>query len=116
VENFGIYFSFTKVWFLIQHHGGTNFGRTTGGPFITISYDYDAPKDEYGNHSILPPNLYIPIFKSSSLLLEPIQIIEIRIEEIALYMLFVLMIFSHCFFRPTKVPQVGTSQGTSWSN
>ncbi|XP_022947661.1 beta-galactosidase 3-like [Cucurbita moschata] len=29
-------------------HGGTNFGRTAGGPFITTSYDYDAPIDEYG--------------------------------------------------------------------
>lgn len=33
-------------WF--QYHGGTNFGRTAGGPFITTSYDYDAPIDEYG--------------------------------------------------------------------
>uniref|UniRef100_A0A5B7B913 Beta-galactosidase n=1 Tax=Davidia involucrata TaxID=16924 RepID=A0A5B7B913_DAVIN len=31
-----------------MYHGGTNFGRTTGGPFITTSYDYDAPIDEYG--------------------------------------------------------------------
>ncbi|CAA2988278.1 Beta-galactosidase 3 [Olea europaea subsp. europaea] len=31
-----------------QYHGGTNFGRTSGGPFITTSYDYDAPIDEYG--------------------------------------------------------------------
>lgn len=31
-----------------QYHGGTNFGRTAGGPFITTSYDYDAPIDEYG--------------------------------------------------------------------
>ncbi|KAF5961303.1 hypothetical protein HYC85_002512 [Camellia sinensis] len=30
------------------YHGGTNFGRTTGGPFIATSYDYDAPIDEYG--------------------------------------------------------------------
>ncbi|XP_050215602.1 beta-galactosidase 15-like [Mercurialis annua] len=30
-------------------HGGTNFGRTAGGPYITTSYDYDAPLDEYGN-------------------------------------------------------------------
>ncbi|KAL0369676.1 UNVERIFIED_CONTAM: Beta-galactosidase 8 [Sesamum angustifolium] len=30
------------------YHGGTNFGRSTGGPFITTSYDYDAPIDEYG--------------------------------------------------------------------
>ncbi|XP_031496942.1 beta-galactosidase 9 isoform X2 [Nymphaea colorata] len=28
--------------------GGTNFGRTSGGPFYTTSYDYDAPIDEYG--------------------------------------------------------------------
>lgn len=43
---------FTKNWWifscLTQYHGGTNFGRTTGGPFITTSYDYDAPIDEYG--------------------------------------------------------------------
>lgn len=31
-----------------QYHGGTNFGRTSGGPFISTSYDYDAPLDEYG--------------------------------------------------------------------
>ncbi|CAA6663846.1 unnamed protein product [Spirodela intermedia] len=30
------------------YHGGTNFDRTSGGPFITTSYDYDAPIDEYG--------------------------------------------------------------------
>ncbi|XP_042390157.1 beta-galactosidase 15 [Zingiber officinale] len=28
--------------------GGTNFGRTAGGPLQTTSYDYDAPIDEYG--------------------------------------------------------------------
>lgn len=33
----------------LQYHGGTNFGRSAGGPFITTSYDYDAPLDEYGN-------------------------------------------------------------------
>ncbi|KAI4963288.1 hypothetical protein ZWY2020_015110 [Hordeum vulgare] len=27
---------------LSQYHGGTNFGRTSGGPYITTSYDYDA--------------------------------------------------------------------------
>ncbi|AES88600.1 putative glycosidase [Medicago truncatula] len=32
-----------------MYHGGTNFGRTTGGPFISTSYDYDAPIDEYGD-------------------------------------------------------------------
>ncbi|KAK3016606.1 hypothetical protein RJ639_006529, partial [Escallonia herrerae] len=31
-----------------MYHGGTNFARTSGGPFITTSYDYDAPIDEYG--------------------------------------------------------------------
>ncbi|KAK7341805.1 hypothetical protein VNO80_24744 [Phaseolus coccineus] len=31
-----------------MYHGGTNFGRSTGGPFISTSYDYDAPIDEYG--------------------------------------------------------------------
>ncbi|KAI7730684.1 hypothetical protein M8C21_023048 [Ambrosia artemisiifolia] len=31
-----------------MYHGGTNFGRTTGGPFIATSYDYNAPLDEYG--------------------------------------------------------------------
>ena len=35
-------------WLLYQYHGGTNFGRTTGGPFIATSYDYDAPIDECG--------------------------------------------------------------------
>lgn len=33
---------------LLQYHGGTNFDRTSGGPFIATSYDYDAPIDEYG--------------------------------------------------------------------
>ncbi|XP_073100943.1 beta-galactosidase 5 isoform X3 [Elaeis guineensis] len=31
-----------------MYHGGTNFGRTAGGPFISTSYDYDAPIDEFG--------------------------------------------------------------------
>ncbi|GAB4825439.1 Beta-galactosidase 8, variant 2 [Ancistrocladus abbreviatus] len=31
-----------------MYHGGTNFGRTSGGPFISTTYDYDAPIDEYG--------------------------------------------------------------------
>ncbi|GAB2302362.1 hypothetical protein Dimus_036376, partial [Dionaea muscipula] len=30
-----------------MYHGGTNFG-TTAGRFVTTSYDYDAPIDEYG--------------------------------------------------------------------
>ncbi|XVE70737.1 hypothetical protein DITRI_Ditri10aG0095000 [Diplodiscus trichospermus] len=32
-----------------MYHGGTNFGRTSGGPYITTSYDYNAPINEYGN-------------------------------------------------------------------
>ncbi|KAJ7950525.1 Beta-galactosidase [Quillaja saponaria] len=32
-----------------MYHGGTNFGRTSGGPYITTTYDYDAPLDEFGN-------------------------------------------------------------------
>ncbi|KAL6531012.1 hypothetical protein OROHE_014494 [Orobanche hederae] len=31
-----------------MYHGGTNFGCYVRGPFITTSYDYDAPLDEYG--------------------------------------------------------------------
>ncbi|KAI3450543.1 hypothetical protein Pfo_007208 [Paulownia fortunei] len=31
-----------------MYHGGTNFARTSGGPFVTTSYDYDSPIDEYG--------------------------------------------------------------------
>ncbi|XP_030491853.2 beta-galactosidase 15 [Cannabis sativa] len=32
-----------------MYHGGTNFGRSAGGPYIATTYDYDAPLDEYGN-------------------------------------------------------------------
>ncbi|KAG8380475.1 hypothetical protein BUALT_Bualt06G0019200 [Buddleja alternifolia] len=32
-----------------MYHGGTNFGRTAGGPYITTSYDYDAPLNEFGS-------------------------------------------------------------------
>lgn len=32
----------------MKYHGGTNFGRTSGGPFVSTSYDYEAPIDEYG--------------------------------------------------------------------
>ncbi|XP_059636219.1 beta-galactosidase-like [Cornus florida] len=31
-----------------MYHGGTNFGRSSGGPYIATTYDYDAPLDEYG--------------------------------------------------------------------
>ena len=51
-------FKFLALWnqistkfilpYALQYHGGTNFGRTAGGPFIATSYDYDAPIDEYG--------------------------------------------------------------------
>ncbi|XP_042047880.1 beta-galactosidase 15-like [Salvia splendens] len=34
-----------------MYHGGTNFGRTAGGPYITTTYDYDAPLNEYGSLS-----------------------------------------------------------------
>ncbi|GJW16761.1 beta-galactosidase 8-like protein, partial [Tanacetum coccineum] len=33
---------------ILQYFGGTNFGRTAGGPLVATSYDYDAPLDEYG--------------------------------------------------------------------
>ena len=33
---------------MLQYFGGTNFNRTSGGPFDITSYDYDAPIDEYG--------------------------------------------------------------------
>ena len=48
-------FSLTEllVYHVKQYHGGTNFGRTAGGPFITTSYDYDAPIDEYGEEKKL---------------------------------------------------------------
>jgi hypothetical protein len=39
----------------LQYHGGTNLDRSSGGPFIATSYDYDAPIDEYGKKlSVLP--------------------------------------------------------------
>lgn len=44
--------SYNLLLVLCQYHGGTNFGRTTGGPFIATSYDYDAPIDEYGKLDI----------------------------------------------------------------
>lgn len=50
------------VQILVQYHGGTNFGRTAGGPYITTSYDYDAPLDEYGNCIYLNSNLKNEIY------------------------------------------------------
>ncbi|KAL6523090.1 Beta-galactosidase 3 [Orobanche hederae] len=40
--------AFAVANFIQKYHGGTNFGRSAGGPFIITSYDYDAPLDEYG--------------------------------------------------------------------
>jgi hypothetical protein len=56
VDPFGVY-RVTKLLVpscdgSFQYHGGTNFGRTAGGPFIATSYDYDAPIDEYGKFSL----------------------------------------------------------------
>lgn len=31
-----------------RFHGGSNFGRTVGGPNIVTSYDYDGALDEFG--------------------------------------------------------------------
>ncbi|XP_060960877.1 beta-galactosidase 1 isoform X2 [Cannabis sativa] len=42
IQNNGAYINY------YMFHGGTNFGRTAGGPFISTSYDYDALIDEYG--------------------------------------------------------------------
>ncbi|CAK7352640.1 unnamed protein product [Dovyalis caffra] len=42
IQNGGSYVNY------YMYHGGTNFGRTAGGPFIATSYDYDAPVDEFG--------------------------------------------------------------------
>ncbi|KAF9680473.1 hypothetical protein SADUNF_Sadunf06G0124700 [Salix dunnii] len=42
IQNGGSYINY------YMYHGGTNFGRTAGGPFIATSYDYDAPIDEFG--------------------------------------------------------------------
>jgi len=41
-----------------QYHGGTNFDHSSGGPFITTTYDYDAPIDEYGMDLMIFSNLY----------------------------------------------------------
>uniref|UniRef100_F6GWG3 beta-galactosidase n=1 Tax=Vitis vinifera TaxID=29760 RepID=F6GWG3_VITVI len=42
-----LFFFFQKVNYYM-YHGGTNFGCTSGGPFITTTYNYNAPIDEYG--------------------------------------------------------------------
>lgn len=45
---------------LLQYFGGTNFGRTSGGPFYITSYDYDAPLDEYGGFKLRLTGTQIP--------------------------------------------------------
>ncbi|KAL3586110.1 hypothetical protein D5086_012977 [Populus alba] len=40
------------------YHGGTNFGRTSGGPFIATSYDYEHHLDEYVFFKIVTRKLY----------------------------------------------------------
>ncbi|CAI9100577.1 OLC1v1037707C2 [Oldenlandia corymbosa var. corymbosa] len=42
IHNNGSFFNY------YMYHGGTNFGRGGSGLFVTTSYDYDAPLDEYG--------------------------------------------------------------------
>ncbi|KAF6175363.1 hypothetical protein GIB67_009057 [Kingdonia uniflora] len=39
------------LYLLEKYHGGTNFGQTARGHFITTGYDYDAPFDEYGKEN-----------------------------------------------------------------
>lgn len=49
-----------------QFFGGTNFGRTSGGPNYITSYDYDAPIDEYGTLSLtlhVKTNLHVMLLR-----------------------------------------------------
>ncbi|KAG6428159.1 hypothetical protein SASPL_112408 [Salvia splendens] len=48
VEVFRIITWYVKYIISVQYFGGTNFGRSAGGPTYITSYDYDAPLDEYG--------------------------------------------------------------------
>ncbi|KAG5142410.1 hypothetical protein JHK82_018105 [Glycine max] len=41
-----------------MYHGGTNFKRTAGGPYVTTSYDYDAPLDEYDYGNMVTATVY----------------------------------------------------------
>ncbi|THG03168.1 hypothetical protein TEA_017366 [Camellia sinensis var. sinensis] len=47
-ETGGTFQNYYMVGLINLYFGGTNFGRTAGGPLIATSYDYDAPLDEYG--------------------------------------------------------------------
>ena len=92
----------------LQYFGGTNFGRTSGGPNYITSYDYDAPLDEYGN--ILTN---IELYKSNSLL----RNIRVTLHE------FILLTFKSChpqemclflICRRTAEPtKMGTLEGPS---
>ncbi|KAH9622125.1 hypothetical protein KSS87_003689 [Heliosperma pusillum] len=48
-QNIGVPWIMCQQWDTPDpvYHGGTNFGRTAGD-YVTTSYDYDAPIDEYG--------------------------------------------------------------------
>lgn len=61
VELFNKLTKFYAPFSELQYHGGTNFGRTAGGPFIATSYDYDAPIDEYGMQTSLSISSYLLI-------------------------------------------------------
>ncbi|PPD70320.1 hypothetical protein GOBAR_DD32796 [Gossypium barbadense] len=51
-----------------MYHGGTNFGRTSGGPYITTTYDYNAPLDEYdANVNFGGINYFVPAWSISIL-------------------------------------------------
>ncbi|KAJ3123533.1 Beta-galactosidase 6 [Nowakowskiella sp. JEL0407] len=61
-------------------HGGTNFARNPGGPWLTTSYDYDASLDEYGFRHPTKfyhfKNLHEVILKYNNLIVnnEPLEI------------------------------------------
>jgi len=57
----------------LQYHGGTNFDRTSGGPFIATSYDYDAPIDEYGRPPWQFQFQYVTVNKRKKNVLELLQ-------------------------------------------
>ncbi|KAI9031505.1 glycosyl hydrolases family 35-domain-containing protein [Hyaloraphidium curvatum] len=42
-----------------MYYGGTNFGRTAGGPLITSSYDYDAPIRETAHLPAVPKHAHL---------------------------------------------------------
>lgn len=52
-------------------HGGSNFGRWSGGPYIVTSYDYDVALDEYGTYLFIysPKYRRLYLFISFTLLM-----------------------------------------------